>query len=57
MGPKLMGVCSNGRKNIDCFEGVRGQVFYFFFSFLGRSANHNNFFSTEAIALFLFFPV
>jgi len=33
MGPKLMGVCSNGRKNIDCFEGVRGQVFSSFFLF------------------------
>ena len=32
-----MGVWSNGRKNIDCFEGVRGQVFFSIFLFWGQT--------------------
>jgi len=43
MGLKLMGVSSNGRKNIDCFEDARGQGFFRFFSFVRANANINNF--------------
>jgi hypothetical protein len=56
MGLKLMGVSSNDRKNIDCFEDARGQGFFSFFSFLRANAKFNNFFSTKTIVLIFFSP-